>query len=57
MENLILFINSFLSYLLVFAVAIVVIIVAVIIGIKLRKNKDNKLGSESTSETEDIATE
>ena len=42
MDNLILFVNSFLSYLLVFIVAVAVIIVAVLIGVKLRKNKDSK---------------
>lgn len=40
MNNLILFINSFLSYLLVFAV--IVVVVAVAIGITLRKKKDAK---------------
>jgi len=47
MNNLILFINSFLSYLLVFVIAIAVIIVAILIGIKLRKNKDAKIVSET----------
>ena len=42
MYNLILFINSFLSYLLVFAVIVVVVAVAVAIGITLRKKKDAK---------------
>jgi len=42
MNNLILFINSFLSYLLVFAVIVVVVAVAVAIGITLRKKKDAK---------------
>lgn len=42
MNNLILFINSFLSYLLVFVVIVVVVAVAVAIGITLRKKKDAK---------------
>ena len=42
MNNLILFINSFLSYLLVFAVIVAVVAVAVAIGITLRKKKDAK---------------
>ena len=42
MNNLILFTNAFLSYLLVFVICICVIIVAILIGIRLRRNKDNK---------------
>lgn len=42
MDNLILFLNSFMSYLLLFIICVAVIIVAVLIGIKLRKNKDAK---------------
>ena len=41
MDNLILFLNSFLSYLLVMAVIVVLGGVAIFIGIKLRKNKTN----------------
>ena len=52
MENLILFINSFFSYLLVFVIAIVVIIVAIFIGTKLRKNKDAKTAIASAADAE-----
>ena len=40
MNNLILFINSFLSYLLVFGVFVAVIIFACVCGVTLRKNKN-----------------
>ena len=40
MDNLILFINSFLSYLLVMAVVVVLGAIAIFIGIKLRKRKN-----------------
>lgn len=42
MNNLILFTNAFLSYLLVFLVFAVLIVVAVLVGIKVRKNKNKK---------------
>lgn len=42
MENLILFVNSFLSYLLVFAVSIVVAGVGAFAGYKLRMRKNDK---------------
>lgn len=42
MNNLILFLNSFLSYLLVFIVFAVLIVVAVLVGIKVRKSKNQK---------------
>ncbi len=51
MENAILFLNSFLSYLLLMAIIVVIAGVAVFIGIKLRKNKDAKqLAAEETAE-------
>lgn len=40
MNNLVLFINSFLSYLLVFGVFVAVIIFACVCGVTLRKNKN-----------------
>lgn len=46
MANLILFINSFLSYLLLMAVIVILAAIAVFIGIKMRKNKNAKLQSE-----------
>lgn len=42
MTNLVAFLNSFLSYLLLFAVCVIVVVVAVKIGITMRKNKDAK---------------
>ena len=52
MANLILFINSFLSYLLVVAVFVIVIGIAVFAGMKLRKNKNAKEAAESAATTE-----
>lgn len=43
MSNLILFLNSFLSYLLLFVLIVALVIVACIIGVKWRKSKDAKL--------------
>jgi hypothetical protein len=51
MTNLILFINSFLSYLLLAAVFCVAISVAVFSGIKLRKRKDSKGAKLSCDES------
>ena len=42
MNNLILFVNSFLSYLLLMLIIVVIAGVAVFIGIKMRKNKNAK---------------
>ena len=42
MNNLILFTNAFLSYLLLFVIAVCVVIAAVLIGRKLRSLKDAK---------------
>lgn len=44
-NNLVAFINTFLSYLLVAAVVTVLAGAAIYIGIRLRKNKDKKLES------------
>lgn len=44
-NNLVAFINTFLSYLLLAAVVAVLAGVAIFIGIKLRKNKDKQLES------------
>lgn len=49
MNNLILFVNSFLSYLLVMAVIVVLAGVGLFIGIKARKSKDAKESGESVS--------
>ncbi|MCD7807335.1 MAG: vanadium nitrogenase [Lachnospiraceae bacterium] len=50
MENLILFVNSFLSYLLVFVVSIVVAGVAMFAGYKMRVRKDLKTASQTEQE-------
>lgn len=42
MTNLILFVNAFLSYLLIFLLIVALVIVACIIGVKWRKSKDAK---------------
>lgn len=57
MNNLILFVNSFLSYLLVFAIVVVLCAIAIAIGITMRKKKDAKLAlqSEAAKEQTDIA--
>ena len=43
MTNVILFLNSFLSYLLLFVLIVALVIIACIIGAKWRKSKDQKL--------------
>ena len=50
MNNLILFLNSFLSYLLVFVLIVVLVIIACVIGAKLRKSKDLKNGQIAETE-------
>lgn len=45
MNNLILFVNAFLSYLLLFVFIVVLVIAACFIGIKWRKSKDAKLAA------------
>lgn len=42
MNNFILFLNSFLSYFILFAICVAVVIIAVVVGTKLRKSKDAK---------------
>ncbi len=49
MNNLILFLNSFLSYLLVMAVIVVLGGIAIFIGIKPRKNKNKQLEGENAT--------
>ena len=46
MSNLILFINSFLSYLILMAVIVVLAGIAIFIGITMRKKKNLKLVNE-----------
>lgn len=50
MTNLILFINYFLSYLLVMAVIVVLAGIAVFIGIKLRKRSNEKAVAETKAQ-------
>lgn len=52
MSNLILFLNSFLSYLLLFVLIIALVIVACIIGVKWRKSKDAKLALSGGADVE-----
>lgn len=50
MANLIYFINSFLSYLLVMAVIVVLAGIAVFIGIKMRKRSNEKTAAEAEAQ-------
>lgn len=52
MTNLILFLNAFLSYLLVFVFIIAVVVVACIIGVKWRKSKDAKLAAQADGQAD-----
>lgn len=54
MTNLILFVNAFLSYLLLFVFIIVLVIVACIIGVKWRKSKDAKIAADAGDEAETV---
>lgn len=56
MTNLILFVNSFLSYLLLFVLIVALVIVACVIGVKWRKSKDVKAASESQADAVDGST-
>ena len=49
MNNLILFTNAFLNYLLLFVIAVIVVIAAVLIGEKLRTIKDAKDAAEAAA--------
>ena len=51
MTNLILFLNSFLSYLLLFVIIVALVIIACIIGVKWRKSKDAKAALNTEVET------
>lgn len=53
MNNLILFLNSFLSYLLLFVIMICLVVIACVIGVKMRKSKDAKLEAEALLEKEE----
>ncbi len=56
MTNLILFVNAFLSYLLVFVLIVALVIVACVIGVKWRKSKDAKAAAEAQADTADGST-
>lgn len=51
MNNLILFLNAFLSYLLVFVLIIALVVVACILGARWRKSKDLKLLQTSDADS------
>ncbi len=55
MNNLILFLNSFLSYLLLFVIMVALVVIACVIGVKLRKSKDARLLEEELLEKEETA--
>ncbi len=52
MSNLILFVNAFLSYLLIFVLIIALVIVACVIGVKWRKSKDAKEAANGAGQAE-----
>lgn len=52
MANLILFLNSFFSYLLLFIIIVALVIAACVIGAKWRKSKDQKLALSGGGEAE-----
>ena len=56
MTNLILFVNSFLSYLLQFVLIVALVIVACVIGVKWRKSKDEKAALETQADSADGST-
>lgn len=56
MANLILFVNSFLSYLLLFVLIVALVIVACVIGVKWRKSKDAKAALETPADRADGST-
>lgn len=56
MNNLILFLNAFLSYLFVFAIVVVLCAIAIAIGITTRKKQDaKKLALENADSVEEQA--
>lgn len=52
MTNLILFVNSFLSYLLCFLLIVALVVAACIIGAKWRKSKDAKAAAQASGSDE-----
>lgn len=53
MANLVAFLNSFLSYLLLFAICVAVVIVAAMIGMALRRKKNAEEALEAQKEDAD----
>lgn len=51
MTNLILFVNAFLSYFLLFLFIIALVIIACVIGVKWRKSKDAKAAAAGQEES------
>ena len=51
MTNLILFLNSFLSYLLLAVIIVALVVIACFIGVKWRKSKDAKNALNAEAET------
>ncbi len=56
MANLILFVNSLLSYLLLFVLIVALVIVACVIGVKWRKSKDAKAALDTQADAADGST-
>lgn len=52
MTNLILFVNAFLSYFLLFLFIVALAVIACVIGVKWRKSKDAKAAMEAQAEPE-----
>lgn len=50
MGNLVLFLNSFFSYLLLFILIVALVIIACVIGVKWRKSKDLKAAQLADTE-------
>ena len=57
MNNIILFLNAFLSYLLLFAIIVALVIIACVIGVKWRKSKDAKLALTEAAEASEAGQE
>lgn len=53
MNNLILFVNEFLSYVLIFIIFVLVMIISGVVGVRIRKNKDAKLAMASSDTPDD----
>lgn len=47
MENVVLFTNSFLEYLIVFGISVAVVIAACLLGVTMKKHKDARMELEA----------